>query len=435
MLLTETPDFKLAASYAKAVAEANAQTEFSSLIFLVGAKLAANELEYPDTLIVLVGLDDKIINLANEANLINLEDLVPITDKSFPLASALKLAIGENKQGSLNDLLQSLVKNLKLIPETASDKENPISLGAIAEDPIFIIVDRYAKGLSKKFAYDETKPEVYALAALVALNKGDLVDRPALSAHISAYAREFNSWINEQGWQDLNDLCQFLDDTDASSQIAATHPLYGFSKEKNPFIALLNDGIEKVSQTRSIECVAYHEAGHAIVSLALRPKVQIEKVTIVPNERYDGCVFFDDTNPIFKHVFPSTREDFLEDLCVSLAGQASQLKKYGFNAADIGAQSDFAGATEYAWRYITEFGLDEAFGPLHLGVLSKKFGIKSGWLFDEAQRRLQSLLKEAQQKTEIILAEHWEDVESVVAGLLERKTLDEDEVRALIFKK
>ncbi len=439
MLLTETPDFKLAASYAKAVAEVNALTELTPLIFLVGAKLAANLGKYTESLIALVGLDDDIINLANEANLTNLQDLEPITDKSFQLASALKLAIGEHKQGSLNDLLVTIVKNLKLIPETeadkASPKASPISLVAISEDPIFILVDRYAKGLSKKFAYDETKPEVYALAALVALNKGDLVDRPALSAHISAYAREFNSWINEQGWQDFNNLCQFLDNSDTTSHIGATHPLHGFSKEKNPFIALLNDGIEKVSQTRSIECVAYHEAGHAIVSLALRPKVQIEKVTIVPSERYDGCVFFDDTNPIFKHVFPSTREDFLEDLCVSLAGQASQLKKYGFNAADIGAQSDFAGATEYAWQYITEFGLDEAFGPLHLGVLSKKYGIKSGWLFDEAQRRLQSLLKEAQQKTEIILSEHWDDVERVVVGLLEHKTLDEDNVRALIYSK
>ena len=56
-----------------------------------------------------------------------------------------------------------------------------------------------------------------------------------------------------------------------------------------------------------------------------------------------------------------------------------------------------------------------------------------GPIRSEAQRRLQSLLKEAQQKTEIILAEHWEDVERVVAGLLVSKTLDEDEVRALIF--
>jgi ATP-dependent Zn protease len=65
--------------------------------------------------------------------------------------------------------------------------------------------------------------------------------------------------------------------------------------------------------------------------------------------------------------------------------------------------------------------------------LSRKYSIKSGWLFDEAQKRLQSLLKEAQQKTEILLAEHWDNLERVVEGLLERKTLDEDEVRALLF--
>ena len=125
MLLTETPDFKLAASYAKAVAEVNALTELTPLIFLVGAKLAANLGKYTESLIALVGLDDDIINLANEVNLTNLQDLEPITDKSFQLASALKLAIGEHKQGSLNDLLVTIVKNLKLIPETEADKASP----------------------------------------------------------------------------------------------------------------------------------------------------------------------------------------------------------------------------------------------------------------------------------------------------------------------
>jgi len=70
---------------------------------------------------------------------------------------------------------------------------------------------------------------------------------------------------------------------------------------------------------------------------------------------------------------------------------------------------------------------------VQLSFLSRKYSIKSGWLFDEAQKRLQSLLKEAQQKTEILLAEHWDNLERVVEGLLERKTLDEDEVRALLF--
>ena len=431
MALINTEAFKAAAGYAKAVASLNDIKELSPLVFLAGVYLALSKGVINEEIVLADDLGEKI-QVALKGAGHRLEEVdSPHNNQTFPLDTALKQAIGECQKLNLNDLILKLAQsaNLIIITSAAGGSEG---LEAFFEDSIFQTVDRYAKGLSKKFGFDANKPELYALGALVALNNGDLAQHPAVSAHINAYSREFNAWIVQQGWQDLNDLNDFLGD-ETVQQISSSHPLHGFSKARNPLIALLNAGIEKVSQTRATECVAYHEAGHAIVSLALRPKVQIEKVTIVPNEQYDGCVFFDDSNPIFKHVFPSTREDFLEDLCVSLAGQAAQLKKYGFNAADIGAQSDFAGATEYAWQYITEFGLDDSFGPVQLGVLSRKYSIKSGWLFDEAQRRLQSLLKEAQQKTEILLAEHWDNVERVVEGLLERKTLDEDEVRALIF--
>lgn len=430
MALINTEDFKAAAGYAKAIASLNDIKELSPLVFLAGVYLALSKDVINQEIVLADDLDEKIQVALKEAGH-RLEEVdSPHINQTFPIDTALKQAIGECQKLTLNDLILKLAQSANLIIKTGAD--DSASPQGFFEDSIFQTVDRYAKGLAKKFGFDVNKPELYALAALVALNKGDLTQHPALSAHINAYSREYNAWIVQQGWQDLNDLKDFLDD-ETVQKISSSHPLHGFSKARNPLIALLNAGIEKVSQTREIECVAYHEAGHAIVSLALRPKVQIEKVTIVPNESYDGCVFFDDSNPIFKHVFPSTREDFLEDLCVSLAGQAAQLKKYGFNAADIGAQSDFAGATEYAWQYITEFGLDDSFGPVQLGVLSRKYSIKSGWLFDEAQRRLQSLLKEAQQKTEILLVEHWDNVERVVEGLLKHKTLDEDEVRALIF--
>jgi hypothetical protein len=429
MALINTEAFKLAAGYAKAIASLNDIKELSPLVFLAGVYLALSKGVFNEEIVLANDLDEKILTAIKEAGHRLDEVDSPHINQTFPIDIVLKQAIGECQKLNLNDLILKLAQSANLIV-IESTAHGSTSLDAFFEDPIFQVIDRYAQGLSKKFGFDENKPELYAMGALVALNKGDLAQQPALSAHINAYAREFKSWIDHQGWQSLDDLKDFLD-IDNNQQVSASHPLNSFSKARNPFIALLNAGIENVTQIRATECVAYHEAGHAIISLALRPKVQIDKVTIVPNENenYDGCTFF--SNPIYKHL-TRTREDILEDLCVALAGQAAQLKKYGFNAADIGAQSDFAGATEYAWQYITEFGLDDSFGPVQLGVLSRKYSIKSGWLFDEAQRRLQSLLKEAQQKTEILLAEHWDNVERVVAGLLERKTLDEDEVRALI---
>jgi hypothetical protein len=45
------------------------------------------------------------------------------------------------------------------------------------------------------------------------------------------------------------------------------------------------------------------------------------------------------------------------------------------------------------WDAITRFGLDFEFGPVSLAVLSKAGSMSSGWLFDQAQRRLQEILK------------------------------------------
>ncbi len=429
MALTNTEAFKAAAGYAKAVASLNDLKELSPLVFLAGVYLALNKNAFNEEVILTVELSEKILAaLKEDGHKLDEVDTAHI-NQTFPINSALKQVIGECQKSNINDFILKLAESVNLIVKT--DSEEAANLDAFFEDPIFQAIDRYAQGLSKKFGFDENKPELYAMGALVALNNGDLAQRPALSAHINAYAREFKAWIDHQGWQSLDDLKDFLD-AENNQQISATHPLHSFSKARNPLIALLNAGIENVTQIRATECVAYHEAGHAVISLALRPKVQLDKVTIVPNENenYDGCTFF--SNPIYKHL-TRTREDILEDLCVALAGQAAQLKKYGFNAADVGAVCDFAGATEYAWQYITEYGLDDSFGPVQLSILSRKFSIKSGWLFDEAQKRLQSLLKEAQQKTEILLEEHWDNLERVVEGLLERKTLDEDEVRALLF--
>lgn len=428
MAITNDNDFKIAAGYAKAIAAHNDKAELTPLIYLLGVVYAYKQNALNEEVPVLKQITDKVIDLAKDRSLKFDELDGPLDNQTFPLNTELKGLIKSCMDLKLIDLVQQLAKKFELISEPEEDNLTP----EIVDDPAFLKINAYAAKLSAALSLKPSEPELFAISALVALNRGDLDHRPSLSAHLNAYSREFNAWLNDKGIQSFDELVHIADTSVEESGLPGSHPIEAYKSSKNPFIALLNAGIDKVAETRNRECTAYHEAGHAIVSLVLRPKVSLDRVTIVPTERYDGCTFFDDTNPIYKHVFPCSREDFLEDLCVSLAGQASQLKKYGFNSADVGAQSDYAGATEYAWQYITEFGLDDAFGPIQLSVLSRKYSIKSGWLFDEAQKRLQAILKEAQQKTEIILSEHWDCVERVVEGLLKNKTLDEDEVRALM---
>ena len=427
MTITTDNDFKIVAGYAKAIAAHNEKTELTTLMFLLGAKVAKVKTKLNENLAVLDGIGEKIQDIAKKKSITVDDAIEPLTNQTFPLHKDLKSLIKQCNDLKLSDLVFQIAKELKLVEEEVEDNIT----SEIVSDPVFLKINAYAEKLTCLLGISSDSPEVYAVGALIALNKGDLAERPALTAHINAYSREYKSWLVQNG-VNFAEILEQVSGEHALTEWSDGHLIHKFKSSKNPFIALLNAGIDKVSEIRSRECVAYHEAGHAVVSLVLRPKVSLDMVTIVSSEDYNGLTAFDNTNPIYKHGFPCTREDFLEDLCVSLAGQASQLKRYGFNAADVGAHCDYAGATEFAWQYITEFGLDDVFGPVQLSVLSRSYGIKSGWLFDEAQKRLQAILKEAQQKTEIILTEHWDCVERVVKGLLEKKTLNEDEVRSLM---
>jgi hypothetical protein len=83
-----------------------------------------------------------------------------------------------------------------------------------------------------------------------------------------------------------------------------------------------------------------------------------------------------------------------------------------------------------AWDYIARFGLDPQFRPVILEALKER-RINSGWLFDEAQRQLHSVPKEAQTKTGEIVGAHWVKVECVACRLLEKKTITGAEIRTV----
>jgi len=193
---------------------------------------------------------------------------------------------------------------------------------------------------------------------------------------------------------------------------------------------LINSGLKIATEIASQPGTAYHEAGHAIVSLVLRPNVRIEKVTIIAEHDFAGYVKYDESNPYYHS--STTREDFLENLCVLMAGRIAQVIQFGELAADSGAQSDFGRATAQAWQGITELSLDEEFGPIVLPALAKGLEVKQGWLFDEAQRRLQIVLKQQYSEAQKILKTHWTSVDAVAQLLLVKKTINEEEIRKLM---
>jgi cell division protease FtsH len=176
---------------------------------------------------------------------------------------------------------------------------------------------------------------------------------------------------------------------------------------------------------QSREMTAYHEAGHAVVSMALNPDIRIEQVTITPRENASGFVSFDQEQDTHRRM---TRREFMDDICVLLAGRLAEQKKFGANGLSAGASSDLANASHHAHAAITQYGLDEEFGLMSLARLDEETRKAASSL---ALDRVRAWLTEAEGCCESTLTAHWDAVEKIVAQLQADEVLDGETVRAL----
>ena len=283
-----------------------------------------------------------------------------------------------------------------------------------------------AKALAAHLQDTQLQAKHYVAAAWLAYQQGLLASQATVQAHIKAHEAPIKNLLKQEG---MDGSAEFDSLAPPDVKIPLDEDIKGLIAHANvkgsDFLEFLGRLFLQSLRISALETVAYHEAGHAIVSLLLRPEVRVNRATIEPHGDAAGSVAFNEST------VGSSQEDFLERLCIAIAGQTAQVKKFGASAADAGAVSDFSMATQVAWDYITAYGLDPQFGPVILDVL-KNQGISSGWLFDEAQRRLQSVLKEAQAKTTVIIDTHWEKVVRVAELLLEKKTITEEELRAVV---
>ena len=290
----------------------------------------------------------------------------------------------------------------------------------------FKLLTGYAKAVASQSGEKLLQTKHYLAAAVIANQRGLLVGNQTVDAHIRAHLGSIKALLNSEQIVDLENIEKpALEEKKVSLDESVKSILAKAALKKGTLLDFVDALFEMSTESVELESVAYHEAGHAVVSLLLRPEFRIDKVTIEQNGGAAGCVSFVERKSRYNQEF------FLEHLCVAISGQLAQIRQFGENSADAGAISDFTNATQLAWDYISRFGLDPEFGPVILDALKEK-GVQSGWLFDEAQRRLQSVLKEAQSKTAVIVDTHWEKIRSVALLLLEKKTITEEEIRKVV---
>ncbi|TAE33784.1 MAG: ATP-dependent metallopeptidase FtsH/Yme1/Tma family protein [Alphaproteobacteria bacterium] len=198
-------------------------------------------------------------------------------------------------------------------------------------------------------------------------------------------------------------------------------------------------GAERKSMVMSEEekrMTAYHEGGHAIVSLHCPASDPIHKATIIPRGRALGMVMrLPEGDKLSYH-----RDKMHDDLAVAMGGRVAEELIFGYDKVSSGASSDIKYATRLARAMVSEWGMSDALGPIlygsdqesgYLGGGGGRGSVSEGTqeLVDAEVKRL---VQEANDRAKNILIEHREELERLALALLEYETLNGDEIKQVI---
>ncbi|MCF8495552.1 MAG: ATP-dependent zinc metalloprotease FtsH [Alphaproteobacteria bacterium] len=175
---------------------------------------------------------------------------------------------------------------------------------------------------------------------------------------------------------------------------------------------------------------AYHEAGHAIVSLNEPESDPIHKATIVPRGRALGMVMRLPEGDRY-----TTSIDKLKaSLSVAMGGRVAEELTFGSGKITTGASGDIKQATDMARRMVTEWGMSDEVGMVdygddHVGYRPPQISTTTASKIEQEVRRL---IDEGYKRAKTILTEKSKDLEALAKALLEYESLSGDDIQALL---
>ena len=428
--ILQSPDFVNALAYAKDASVAANIDQLSIPALLLGflhcERIGCFSNEYP----VLKKNLGEIQSISESTGLsLPAERLEPKSPKTLKMSLSKELKEILNSSKDMATLVVNLIDSVTSIKNSVGEVDKIIA--AIQSENGFEVSNQYAHQIAQRHDLKHISAEALTAGAFIALKKGELGVRPAISSHLQSSRKVLDMLFEKHGWN--SSISDYSPNTDIYTKFPlgpwVSDLIRATTKGANPFAASINFGIRAANKIVMQRRVAHHEAGHAVLTSILQPNKTISKITVLDEENEDGAdgyVAYDLSAPYFDT--PTSREDVLENICIALAGRVAEQRQYGHDEIDAGATSDLANATNQAWKAITEFGLDFEFGPVNLAVLRDEGKQTHGWLFDEAQRRLQAMMKEALLTTETLVDTHWEKIEAVAKVLIEKKVLTEDDM-------
>ena len=180
--------------------------------------------------------------------------------------------------------------------------------------------------------------------------------------------------------------------------------------------------------------VAYHEVGHAMVAYKLKNTEPVQKITIVPHTQ--GALGYTLLMPEEDKTELRTKDELMSKIAVSMGGRAAE--EVVLNTMTNGASQDIQEATAIARNMVAMFGMSDRFGMMALASRRSQY-LDGGYGMDCAQdtaaamdEAVKNILDECYAKAVGILKDSREDMDKVVAYLLEKETITGGEMVAIL---
>ncbi|WP_084509220.1 ATP-dependent zinc metalloprotease FtsH [Paenibacillus assamensis] len=197
-------------------------------------------------------------------------------------------------------------------------------------------------------------------------------------------------------------------------------------------------GTEKRSRMisdREKRIVAYHEAGHTIIGYFLEHADMVHKVTIIPRGKAGGYVIMlpkEDRMLV-------TKQELLDKVTGLLGGRVAE--EIFIGEIGTGAYSDFQQATRIVRSMIMEYGMSDKLGPMQFGTrqgevfLGRDLGHEQNYsdtIAYQIDEEMQSIINSCYDIARNLLKKHEREVHLIAQTLLEKETLDFEQIKELI---
>jgi cell division protease FtsH len=180
---------------------------------------------------------------------------------------------------------------------------------------------------------------------------------------------------------------------------------------------------------------AYHEGGHALVAYLLPGADPLHKVTIIPRGRALGLTMQLPTDDRYSY----SKEFLVNQITILLGGRAAE--EIVFQQQTTGAGNDLEKATEMARKMVCEWGMSDKMGPLTFGKgeehiflgrevsRPKDYSEETAIIIDSEIKRI---VMDSASRAKQLLDANLEKLHALARALLERETLDGEEIHRIL---